>query len=137
MKFNKYLPLETREFLEKQYKEYIKETPMTQKEQRVLREWVKDGHSVYENASLACAEGGVPVEFLTVWRDEEYIRQYTKGMSPEETRKFAMNCFLQPLNTKKCRMLSQKLQREIPHFCMCLQHGFYAGEMSLQTYLCF
>lgn len=93
MKFNKYLPLETREFLEKQYKEYIKETPMTKKEQRVLREWVKDGHSVYENASLACAEGGVPVEFLTVWRDEEYIRQHTKGMSPEETRKFAMNFY--------------------------------------------
>ena len=38
MKFNKYLPLETREFLEKQYKEYIRETPMTKKEQRVLRE---------------------------------------------------------------------------------------------------
>lgn len=32
MKFNKYLPLETREFLKKQYKEYIKETPMTKKE---------------------------------------------------------------------------------------------------------
>lgn len=93
MKFNRYLPLETREFLEKQYKEYIKETPMTKKEQRKLREWVKDGHSVYENASLVWAEGGVPVEFLTVWREEEYIRQHTKGMSPEETRKFAMNYY--------------------------------------------
>ena len=93
MKFNKYLPLETREILEKQYKEYIKETPMTKKEQRVLREWVKDGHSVYENASLVWAEGGVPVEFLTVWREEEYIRQHTKGMIPEETRKFAMNYY--------------------------------------------
>ena len=93
MKFNKYLPLETREFLEKQYKEYIKETPMTKKDQRVLREWVKDDHSVYENASLACAERGVPVEFLTVWRDEEYIRQHTKGMSREETRKFAIDYY--------------------------------------------
>ena len=34
-------------------------------------------------------------------------------------------------------MLSQKLQREIPHFCMYLQRSFYAGEMSLQTYFCF
>ena len=93
MKFNKYLPLETREFLEKQYKEYIRETAMTKKEQRVLRDWVKDGHSVYENASLTFSEGGVPVEFLTVWRDEEYIRQHTKGLSPEETRKFAMDYY--------------------------------------------
>lgn len=51
--------------------------------------------------------------------------------------KESLECFLQPLITKKCRMLSQKLQREIPHFCMCLQRSFYAGEMSLQTYFCF
>lgn len=93
MKFNKYLPLETREFLEKQYKEYIKETPMTKKEQRVLREWVKDGHSVYENPSGAWAEGQVPVEFLTVYRDEEYIRQHTKGMTPEDARKSALDYY--------------------------------------------
>ena len=47
------------------------------------------------------------------------------------------DCFLQPLITKKCRMSSKKLQREIPHFCMCLQRSFYAGEISLQTYFCF
>ena len=46
-------------------------------------------------------------------------------------------CFLQPLITPKCRMPSKKLQWEIPHFCMCLQRSFYAGEMSLQTYFCF
>lgn len=93
MKFNRYLPIETKEFLEKQYKEYIKVTPMTAKEQRAVREWVKDGHSVYENASGVWAEGGVPVEFLTVWRDEEYIRRHTKGMTPEDTQKFAMEYY--------------------------------------------
>lgn len=50
MKFNKYIPEYRREILEKQYKEYIKTTPMTKKEQRALREWVKDGNSVYENS---------------------------------------------------------------------------------------
>lgn len=49
----------------------------------------------------------------------------------------SINCFLQPLITPKCRMPSKKLQWEIPHFCMCLQRSFYAGEMSLQTYFCF
>ncbi len=90
MKFNKYIPLEKREFMEKQYKEYIKITPMTKKEQRVLREWVKDGNSVYENSMNAWQDGQVPVEFLSVYRDEEYIRQHTKGMDDEATRKFAL-----------------------------------------------
>lgn len=90
MRFNKYLPEEIRNLLENQYKEYIKTTPMTKKEQRALWEWVKDGHSVYENDSCAWYDGQIPVEFLTVYRDEEYIRQHTKGMSPEEARRFAM-----------------------------------------------
>ena len=93
MKFNVYLPEETRTFLEDQYKSYIKNTPMTKKEQRAVREWVKDGHSVYENSSGAWYDGGVPIEFLTIYRDEEYIRTHTKRMSSEETRRFAMNYY--------------------------------------------
>lgn len=90
MKFNRYLPLWRKEFLEQQYKEYIKTMPMTKKEQRALREWVKDGNSVYENPSAAWCDGQIPVEFLTVYREEEYIRQHTKGMTPEEVRRFAL-----------------------------------------------
>lgn len=93
MKFIKHLPKEIQELLENQYKEYIKNTPMTKKEQRVLREWVKDGHSIYENNSGVWDDGQAPVEFLTVYREEEYIRQKTKGMSPEDTRKFAMTYY--------------------------------------------
>lgn len=93
MKFNPHVPKEHRELLEKQYKEYLKSTPMTKKEQRALREWVKDGHSVFENSCGAWADGGVPIEFLTVFRDDEYIRQHTKGMSPEESRKFALHYY--------------------------------------------
>lgn len=54
---------------------------MTKKEQRAVREWVKDGRSVYENPSGAWYDGQVPVEFLSIYRDEEYIRQHTKGMN--------------------------------------------------------
>ena len=90
MKFNRYIPKEAQEILEKQYQEYIKNTPMTKKERRALREWVKDGNSVYENGSGAWADGGIPVEFLTIYRDEEYIRKKTKGMSSDEKRKFAL-----------------------------------------------
>ena len=93
MKFNPEIDKEIQEILEKQYKEYIKVTPITKKEKRALREWVKAGHSVYENNSGAWAEGQVPVEFLEVYRDEEYIRTQTKGMSPEETQRFAMTYY--------------------------------------------
>ncbi len=90
MKFNIHLPQWRQEFLVQQYKEYIKVTPMTKKEQRALREWVKNGNSVYENPSEAWNDGQIPVEFLTVYRDEEYIRQHTKGMDPEGVRRFAL-----------------------------------------------
>lgn len=93
MKFNKYIDSETRELLETQYKEYIKRTPMTKKEQRALREWVKDGNSVYENPSGAWSDGQIPVEFLTVYREEEYLRQQTKGMTPDEARRFALSYY--------------------------------------------
>ena len=91
MKFNRYLPRETRELLERQYKEYIKNTPITKKEQRAVREWVKDGHSVYESDDCYWQCGYAPVEYLTVWRDKEYMRSHTKGMTSDERRKFVMD----------------------------------------------
>ena len=90
MKFNVSVPKWRQEFLENEYKEYIKKTEMTKKEQRALREWVKDGNSVYENSCEAWYEGQAPMEFLDVYRDEEYIRQQTKGMDPKAARKFAL-----------------------------------------------
>lgn len=96
MKFNIHLPEWRKEFLENEYKDYCKRTSMTASERRALREWVKDGNSVYENSSGAWADGQVPVEFLTVYRDEEYIRQHTKGMTPEETKEFAMEYYYGP-----------------------------------------
>ena len=66
---------------------------MTKKEQRAVREQVKDGHSVYENPSGARYDGQVPVEFLSVYRDEEYIRQHTKGMNSEDARRFVLEYY--------------------------------------------
>ena len=89
MKFNKYIPFEMRMLLERQYREYIKETPMTDKEKHAAREWVMDGNSVYENSCDAWAEARVPIEFLTIYREEEYLRAQTKGMSVEEAERFS------------------------------------------------
>jgi hypothetical protein len=90
MKFNVDLPDDMKEYLENQYKEYLKKRTMTKKEQRAVREWVKAGNSVYDNPAGAWLDGGVRMEYLDIYRDDEYIRQHTKGMTPEETRKFAL-----------------------------------------------
>ena len=90
MKFNVDLPDDIKEYLETQYKEYLKKRTMSKKEQRAVREWVKNGNSVYDNPEGAWLDGGVRMEYLYTYRDYEYIRQHTKGMSSEETRRFAL-----------------------------------------------
>lgn len=90
MKFNVELPDDMKEYLENQYKDYLKKRTMTKKEQRAVREWVKAGNSVYDNPAGVWQDGMVRMEFLDTYRDDEYIRQNTKGMSPEETMAFAM-----------------------------------------------
>ena len=84
MKFNKHLPKWLQELLENEYKQYCKATTMTVSAQRALREWVKDKNSVYENASDVWVEGNIPVEFLTIYRDEEYYKIYSVNISDEE-----------------------------------------------------
>ena len=93
MKFNVDLPDDIKEYLENQYKEYLKMRTMTKKEQRAVREWVKAGNSVYDNPEGAWQDGGVRVEYLDIYRDHEYIRQHTKGMSPEEVKEFALSYY--------------------------------------------
>ena len=80
---------ERKEFLRKELREYEKATQMTEDERKAVREWVKSGHSVHENSSMACHDGGYPLDFLDVYRDEEYIRKATIGMTPKETKQFA------------------------------------------------
>ncbi len=90
MNFNESLSEDVKEILEAEYEEYVKKIPMTPNERRALREWVKAGNSVYDNPEGAWHDGGVPVEFLDTFRDAEYIREHIKGMSDEETHRFAM-----------------------------------------------
>ena len=81
MKFN------VKKWLKKQYKRqykgYIEITPTTKKERRVLRKWVKSGHSVYANSM-----GDWEIEFLDEYRYQEYIKENTKDMDQEEATSF-------------------------------------------------
>ncbi len=79
--------------LNKELKEYEFVTEMTETERIELHKWVKTGHSVHENTAMAVYSDGYPMDFLDVYRDEEYIRQTTKDMSSEEQEKFALNYY--------------------------------------------
>ena len=81
---------EKRCFLRQELKEYEKVTPMTEEERHVLHEWVNRGYSVHENGSMACYEGGRPMDFLDVYREEEEIRQALSSMTYEEGRKYLL-----------------------------------------------
>ena len=79
---------EKMDFLKKELKEYEKETPMTEKERKLLHEWVNEGHSVHANESYAVYEGGIPIDFLDVYREEEEIRQKLDSLSGEERERY-------------------------------------------------
>lgn len=81
---------EKRQFLKKELKEYEKITPMTAAERKVLHEWVAAGYSVHENSSMAVYEGGRPVDFMDVYREEEDIRRALNTMNYEEWSKYLL-----------------------------------------------
>lgn len=81
---------EKRNFLRKELKEYEKVTPMTEEERTALREWVNRGYSVHENRSMASYEGGRPMDFLDVYREEEEIRKALSSMTYEEGSRYLL-----------------------------------------------
>lgn len=81
---------EKKRFLESELREYERVTAMTEEERTVLREWVREGHSVHENGAMAVHEGGRPVDFLDVYREEEQIRRALASMSYEEGSRYLL-----------------------------------------------
>lgn len=68
-----------------EYREYIKATPMTAYERRLLRKWVSECHSVYDDPGsryLGCS--AYPMPFLDVYRMDREFEHEMKGMSPDE-----------------------------------------------------
>ena len=77
-----------KEFLINELKEFEKTNPMSADERKALLVWINAGNSVYENSMMA-----VGYDYLTEYRDTEYIREATKEMSPEDARRFAWNYY--------------------------------------------
>lgn len=81
---------ERKRFLKQELKEYEKTTPMTEEERSALREWVRAGNSVHENGAFACYEGGCPMDFLDVYREEEEIRTALASMTYEQGSRYLL-----------------------------------------------
>lgn len=75
---------ELQEYIWNEYKEYIKETPMTRYEQRLLRKWVSEGHSVYQDpGSRYLCDPFPPRSFLEAYREDRRIAKDLRGLSDE------------------------------------------------------
>ena len=71
MKFWKKVPQEVRTVLSEQYKQYVKEVPMTPAERKELQTWVRSGHSPYDNGWYIATEVGIPMDFVNALRMSE------------------------------------------------------------------
>lgn len=73
--------------LEDEYWPYVAKTPMTTRERRALRRWVRTGHSVYQSPpSCYLGESSTPVPFLETYRMDEAFRKEMRGMDPDTRR---------------------------------------------------
>lgn len=67
-----------------EYQEYIKVTPMTAYERRLLRNWVSEGHSVYHDpGSKYLGYSSCPMSFLSVYRMDRELDLELKGFHGE------------------------------------------------------
>ena len=75
-------------YLKSELREYEKVTPMTEDERKALHEWVESGNSVHENGCYAVNEGGFPLDFLEVYREDAELRSETRSMTSEEIDRY-------------------------------------------------
>ena len=93
MKFKANIPDEMKEYLSKEYNDYVQKTPMTPDERKAVREWVSMGNSVYENSFMMCDEYGKPEEYLVEYRMEKDIERATRNMSEEDALRYRLSCY--------------------------------------------
>lgn len=80
---------EIQEHLWNEYKEYIKETPMTNYERNLLRKWVSEGHSVYQDpGSCYLCDPYPPRSFLDAYREDKRIADELRGLPVELSTKY-------------------------------------------------
>ena len=118
------------EFLWDEYQDYISKKPMTPYERRLVREWVKEGNSVYGcTQSRYYGESAYPMEFLEVYRSDRAIDKELQGKTPQEREAYLKDLLgyqEEPAEEKELRKAKaatpepvnahiRKLERELFH----------------------
>ena len=138
------------EFLWDEYQDYIAKKPMTPYERRLVREWVKDGNSVYGcTQSRYYGESAYPMEFLEVYRSDRAIDKELQGKTAQEREAYLKDLLgyqEEPAEEKELRKAKaatpepvnahiRKLERELFHIwafiiekCLCSEAMEYVNE---------
>ena len=92
-----------------EYREYVDKYPLTGYERRLLRGWVKDGHSVYETVESAYLPGPAwpPMDFIDAHRLDRELREAMKGMKPAERGEYLKN-YLGYEDAEPCRETAEE-----------------------------
>ena len=72
----------------KEFHDYVKKTPMTEKEKEALWEWVLHGNSVHDNPSMASDEHNNPADFLEDYRYHEEISQQLEKLAGKDKENY-------------------------------------------------
>lgn len=133
------------EFLWDEYQDYIAKKPMTPYERRLVREWVKEGNSVYGcTQSRYYGESAYPMEFLEVYRSDRAIDKELQGKTPQEREAYLKDLLgyqEEPAEEKELRKAKaatpepvnahiRKLERELFHiWAFIIEEGLCSEAM--------
>lgn len=102
------------QLLRQELEEYETITPMTDDEREALHWWVDKGHSVHENWSLACWEGGAPIDFLDVYREEIEEKVLLDAMTEDERTKYLRNMYGYDSNAESAMSMEEFMMEDQP-----------------------
>ena len=77
-----------------EFRKYTEANAMSKYERRLLRDWVRSGHSVYEMVESRYLPGPSypPMDFLDAYRSDRELREAIKGMTRAEKDQFLKKC---------------------------------------------
>ena len=125
-----------------EYQDYIAQKPMTAYERRLVRNWVKEGNSVYGcTQSRYFGESTYPMEFLEVYRSDRAIDKELQGKTPLEREAYLKDLLgyqeetveekelreAKPQTPKPVNAYIRKLEREMFHtWAFIMEEGLYS-----------
>ena len=130
------------DYLWDEYQDYIAQKPMTAYERRLVRNWVREGNSVYGcMQSRYYGESAYPMEFLEVYRMDRSIDKELVGKTPREREAYLKDLLgyqEEPAEEKELREAKavtpelvndhiRKLERELFHtWAYIMEEGLYS-----------